>query len=161
MLLSFISNNPNPFQKSPFSKSDKKQLIDYGYIQDVEIDSDDEDEDFDDQEDQAGYENRPSPPSDAPPAPAHQEKEEVAPTQEGVEDGEEGKESGDKGDERNEAPSKTLSLNEPTGLGTSVRGVKGGGGAQQPRFAPQRMFMDEVKEAREWLEWDVCCLCVG
>lgn len=125
--------------------------MDYGYIQDVEVDSDDEDEDEDGDGDAAGASGQgalfPSGgvPSDIPSAAVGGEMlGDVAQTQQG------NAEVGTGGGE--EVAEETMEPESPTAAraappAASVMDGNRASDSQQMRFAPKRMFMDEVSRS--------------
>lgn len=144
--LCFRPYNPTP--NPDFSLNFPGQLIDYGYIQDVEVDSDDEDdeEEGNDGEERAGAGTGGEEAGDGggtanlgDPSPDGQDKQQggVAPPPEGNVRGV------GEGGEPAERPS-PMAHGVP-GLVLPTTGSKAGEGGQQPRFGPQRMFMDEVR----------------
>lgn len=115
--------------------------MDYGYIIDVEVDSDDEEEEEDIAEVGAREENALNGPLNTPPGEENAEKDMKPSTPEKAEEKvDTGEEAG--GGEDNE-------ITEPApGAARVVKGTaparENSGARNQLRFAPKRMFMDEV-----------------
>lgn len=129
------------------------QLIDYGYIQDVEVDSDDEDDDGDveggegvaenDERGVAPGDGDTTGPSDPSSGVEGGQQERVAPPPEGGEASGEGvMESGEPA-EPAEPPSPMAQG--VAGLALAVGEGKAGDGNPPPRFEAPRMFMDVVR----------------
>lgn len=147
------------------SGPDKKQLIDYGYIQDVEVDSDDEDSDDEQEADETQTAEEEEPPggrgeeppaqadpttTDPPPDQPSADGEEGSPTQPDGASPEEGS-GGPAGEIEEQVEPVSPSAGAP-GLAAAAAAEAGegrgsaDGASQPPRFGPQRMFMDEVVE---------------
>ena len=148
------------------SGPDEKQLIDYGYIQDVEVDSDDEDSDDEQEADETQTAEEEEPPGgrgEEPPAQADPTTADPPPDQPSA-DGEEGSPTQPDGaspEEGSGGPAGEIEeqVVEPVSPSAGAPGLAAAaaaeagegrgsadGASQPPRFGPQRMFMDEVVE---------------
>lgn len=110
------------------------QLIDYGYIRDTEVDSDDELDDEEVEQSQGG--SAPTPPT-ADPSPSEGPAGDEVPQQLPAET----QEKGEGGSESVELPSPTNVVPASTAGGSG----KSAEGDAVMKFGPKRMFMDEVR----------------
>ena len=116
------------------------QLMDYGYIRDVEVESDDEEEEDDEAEGREGHNGT----VDPQPGVEEADPDGEDSTQARVEGTVETETAAGSGEgEAISAPSRDARSTSSV-LSTPSTARKSLGAGSQPRFAPQRMFMDEV-----------------